>query len=454
MKFDTIIIGAGLTGLTTAFYLKKAGKKVLVIEKDNRVGGVIRTEHSNGFTFETGPNTGTLSHPEVVELFEELNGLCHLEKANPEAKRRLIWKGSQWHALPGGHDLLTAITTPLFTFKDKLRVLGEAWRPKGTNPHETLDSFVIRRLGKSFLDYAVDPFVSGVYAGDPRTLVPKYALPKLYNLEQNYGSFVKGSMAKHKEYHSERERKATKEVFSAKGGLEHLINSLEAQIGNENFVLNASETTVNPTENGYKVCAVTPQQTYDYEAAQVITTVGAYALPQLLPFLSEQDLAPLVNLEYAKVIQVIVGYENWTGVDIKAFGGLVPTVEQKDILGVLFTSSFFENRAPQNGALLSIFIGGVKKPHLFNLTDDELKQLVDKHLKEMMKVNLADAAFVSINRYEHAIPQYTVTSGERFAAIERLQKTYPELVLAGNIRNGIGMADRIKQGKELTGIIQ
>ena len=187
-----VIIGAGLTGLTMGFYLKKAGINVLIIDKSAKTGGVIQTIREKGFVYETGPNTGVVSNPEIAELFEDLAERCELEVADPSAKRRLIWKNSQWNALPSG--LWSAITTPRFTLGDKFRILGEPFRAKGTNPDEKLSDLVKRRLGKSFLDYAIDPFISGIYAGNPNELVPRYALPKLWKLEQEYGSFIGGSI--------------------------------------------------------------------------------------------------------------------------------------------------------------------------------------------------------------------------------------------------------------------
>ena len=190
------IIGAGLTGLTTAFYLKKAGIRFCVFEKEKRVGGVIQTVSEDGFTYEKGPNSGVISFPETVELLEELASHCSLEIANQLAKKRLVWKGKKWHELPSG--LWGGISTPLFSWYDKFRILGEPFRSKGTNPNERLDQLVLRRLGKSFLDYAVDPFVLGIYAGDPSWLVPRFALPKLYNLEQKYGQKSKQRRVLHK----------------------------------------------------------------------------------------------------------------------------------------------------------------------------------------------------------------------------------------------------------------
>ncbi len=196
---DTIVIGAGITGLTCAFQLRRRHIDAEVLECQNRVGGQIHTFHINGFTFESGPNTGVVKHPEVAELFEQLADKCQLETALESSKRRLIWKDDRFHNLPSS--LPTAIATPLFTWKDKLRILGEPWRKRGTDPNESVGSLAERRLGKSYVDYAVDPFLSGVYAGDPYKLPTRLALPKLYRLEQDYGSFIRGSIAKARQPH-------------------------------------------------------------------------------------------------------------------------------------------------------------------------------------------------------------------------------------------------------------
>ncbi|WP_167616900.1 protoporphyrinogen oxidase [Maribellus sediminis] len=445
---DIVVIGAGLTGLTLAFYLKKHNKDVLVIEKSDRTGGVIHTENENGFVYETGPNTGVVGNPEVAELFEDLKGLCTFEGADPSAKRRLIWKGNKWHAIPSG--LISAIGTPLFTLKDKFRVLGEPFRKPGTNPEETLTDFVKRRLGVSFLNYAVDPFISGVYAGNTDYLIPKYALPKLYALEQNYGSFIRGSMQKAKEKKNDpRLQKATKEVFSAKGGLGKLIDALTQKVGNENILLNAENTSVSPEKAGFKITTTLNGERVEINAKKVVTTTGAYALPAVLPFLEKAETEPFEALKYASVVQAIVGFKNWQGMSLKAFGGLVPSRENKKILGALFTSSFFVQRAPEGGAVISVFMGGTRRPEIYEMSDQEIHSLLESQAREMLEIPDFKPDLLKIFRYKHAIPQYGLDSKRRFETINKLQEKYPGLYLAGNIRDGIGMADRIKQARTL-----
>ena len=446
-QHEIVVIGAGLTGLSTAFHLHRQGRDVVILEKADRVGGQIHTYHENGFTFESGPNTGVVSFPEVAELFQMLEGSCQLEIARESSKRRLIWKGNRFHELPSSP--VSAITTPLFRLSDKFRILGEPWRKKGTDPDEPVGALAARRLGKSFYEYAVDPFVSGVYAGDPMKLTTRYALPKLYNLEANYGSFIRGAIAKAKEPKTDRDRLATKKVFSAVGGLQRLVEALSKDL---RIITGANNLKVMPTADGQWSC--TYNGTEEIVCRKVVTTVGAYALPALLPFIPEAQMQKMSNLFYAPIIQVILGVKNARGLDFPAFGGLVPSKEQKRVLGILFPSSCFEQRCPDGGALYSYFIGGARHTDYLQKSDDEIREIALEAFHSMLKYP-ADMQpdLLRIFRHEHAIPQYWSDSGERFATIETLQQQYPGLILAGNMRDGIGMGNRIHQGATIASSI-
>ncbi len=445
-QIDVAIIGAGITGLTTAFLLRQKGKQVHLLERANRTGGQIQTFHEDGFTFESGPNTGTVSCPEVAELFTRLHSTsCQLETACKASKRRLIWKKDRFHALPSG--LWTGITTPLFTYKDKFRLLGEPFRSKGKAPDESVGQLACRRLGQSFFNYAVDPFISGIYAGDPMKLVTRYALPKLYNLEQGYGSFIRGSMAKMKEPKTSRDRLVTKEIFSVAGGLENLTIALTNQIGSEQISLSVTDTFIRPLADGrWQISCMTPQGEETILARQVVTTVGAYSLPELLPFVPSELMVKITNLCYVPVIQASVGIRDTGALRLNAFGGLIPSIEQKPILGILFPSSCFSSRAPREGALFSFFMGGVRHPEMLEWTDDKIRNVIVTHLHSMLRFpSNISPDLIRIFRHSHAIPQYGKSSGERFEAISRIENQYPGLILAGNIRNGISLADRIRQ---------
>lgn len=444
MKYhDTVVIGAGLTGLSTAFHLSSRHTDTIVLEKESRIGGQIRTYTENGFTFESGPNTGVVSFPEVAELFQQLKGRCKLEIARESSKRRLIWKGTRFHALPSG--LKSAITTPLFTLSDKFRILGEPWRKKGTDPNEPVGALACRRLGKSFYEYAVDPFVSGVYAGDPMKLTTRFALPKLYRLEAEHGSFIRGSIAKAREPKTDRDRLATKKVFSAVGGLQRMIEAMAQDL---QIITNAKDIKVMPKGDG--LWQVTYNGQEKIECRHVVTTVGAYALPDLLPFIDQERMQKMSNLFYAPIIQVCVGIKDARGLTTPAFGGLVPSKEQKRVLGILFPSECFVGRAPEGGALYSYFIGGARHSDYLKKTDDEIREIVLEAFHSMLGYPAdVEPDLLQIFRHEKAIPQYWSDSGERFQTIEELEKQYPGLILAGNMCDGIGMGNRIYQGAQV-----
>ncbi len=438
------IIGAGITGLSAAFYAKKAGNSVKVFEKMSRVGGVMHTLQKNGFTYETGPSTGSVSLPEVVELYEDLGIQDLLEQASSIAGNRFILKKGKLCALPSG--LISGLTTPLFSWKDKFGMPFEPFRKRGTDPNESLSEMVRRRLGQSILDYAVDPFVSGVYAGNPDVMIPKYALPKLYNLEHNHGSFIRGTIAKMKEPKPERNKKATKKVFSTQGGLSVLAEHLEKAIGKENFVLGLSPVVVR--ENG-KFKIVAGENSFG-PFDNVIYTAGASHIFEALPF--AQEKFPGANqVLYAKVSEVAIGFNKWEGVPLNGFGALMPSKEKRNILGILYMSTLFKNRAPKGGALLSVFVGGLRHPDFIDLPEDKFKEMVCKEVADIMKIPNMKPDLFEVTHHEEAIPQYDLKTPVREEAYKGIEKAYPGILMGGNGIDGIGMAKRIAQGRELAG---
>lgn len=439
---DVVIIGAGLTGLTVAFLTKKLGKDILVLEKEPRTGGAIQTHSENGYLFEEGPNTGVVSNPEVAELFEMLGH--PIEEAKSEAEKRLILKNNTWHPLPNGP--ISFMRTPLFSSSDKIKIMFEPLRKKGSNPEESVAELATRRIGQSFVDYAINPFISGIYAGDPEKLTTKYALPKLYNLEQNYGSFIGGAIKKSREKKTDREKKASKKVFSATGGLSQLTSKMHTQIGNENITCNASNIIVSKCDTHYSVKYQINGKDININAKHVISTIGSHAIESTFPFIDKTDMAAITNLTYAKVIQASVALrENALDSKYISFGGLIPKKEKKNLLGVLFPSYCFDNRAPQNCSMLAVYLGGIRRPDLFDLTDKQITELVTNELSELFSIKTEDIRFIKIFRHPYAIPQYEQSSGRRFETIRKIESEYPGLIIAGNVRDGIGMADRIKQ---------
>jgi protoporphyrinogen/coproporphyrinogen III oxidase len=445
---DVVILGAGLTGLTTSHHLKKRGMELVIIDQADRVGGVIHTVREKGFLYEEGPNSGVIGNIEVIKLFEEIAPDCELEIASSHVKKRYVLKSGRWEPLPDGFK--AAVMTPLFTLGDKFRILLEPFKSAGKNPHETLAGLVKRRMGKSFLDYAIDPFIIGVYAGDPDRLVPKYALPKLYNLEQQYGSFIGGTVRKQFKHKSDEEKKVTRGVFSVKGGISSLISALENNIGKGNIQLNSRQVVVRPVEGHFEVSFFDDKDDrITIETQKVVSTIGAYQLGSVMPFIDSVSLSKIAGLHYTKVLEVIIGFNEWKGISLDAFGGLIPFVEKRDLLGVLFMSALFSGRAPEGGALFSVFMGGVRRPDIYQMSEKEVHEILKKEFCSLMLLEDFQPDLLRIIPHSYAIPQYEADSGERFTAIAGIEHQYPGLVIGGNLRDGIGMADRIQQARYL-----
>lgn len=448
--YETIIIGAGITGLTIAHHLTLKNKNIHLLEQQNRTGGQIHTHTHNGYTYESGPNTGTISNPEVAELFQTLTPHNLLEPALPTARRRLIWKNNNFHPLPTNP--ITALTTPLFTPADKLRILTEPFRPKGTNPDETIAQLTLRRLGKSYLHYAVDPFINGIYAGDPTQLTTRHALPKLYQLEQQHGSFIRGAITKALTPKTPRDKQATKQIFSTHGGLSTLTQALTNAIGHEKITLGIKNLQITPSPNPHQwtITYQTPHGPQTLTTHNIITTTPAYTLPTILPFITPSDMQKITNLHYTPVIQASVGIPAILPATHNSFGGLIPSHEHRPILGILHPSTCFTHRSPQGSTLLSIFLGGEHHPDIIHKTDTQITQTITTTLHEMLHLPpTIQPDHIEIFRHPHAIPQYTPTTDERLATIHKLQTQHPGLIIAGNLRDGISMAHRIQQATKI-----
>lgn len=448
-----IIVGAGLTGLAIAWRLTEAKIPFVLLEKENRIGGQIHTLQEAGYSFESGPNTGSLSYPEVAELFDFASPLTSLEIASPAAKQRLICKKGRLHALPSG--MLSGLMTPLFSFKDKIRVALEPFKPRGANPLESVGALAERRLGKSIVEYAVDPFVGGIYASDPYFLTAQYALPKLYRLEQDYGSFIRGAIAKAKEKKTPREKRATKEVFSAKGGLQSLVDAVANKVSLSGSILCSAkiEQVTRTTCGEWKVLFRDRNgDSQSVQASYYITTVRSDQLREVLPAPLLPHLSPIEKLRYAPVWEVAVGFDHYQGDNRLAFGALVPSKEKRDLLGILFPSDCFCDRVPfADSRLFTLFMGGLRdSDRLAPLSQDEI---IDKGLKELYSLlkipSSLSPSMVHLSFFSKAIPQYGSDSPERLKAIAQLEHANRGLFLAGGIRDGIGMAHRIKQGSDI-----
>ena len=258
------------------------------------------------------------------------------------------------------------------------------------------------------------------------------------------------TIAKAKQPKTDRDRLASKKVFSAAGGLDKLTGAMAEAIGPARITLSAADVTVRPCADKWMATYSTADGEQTIIAERIITTTGAYTLPALLPFVPKERWSGSVTCIMHRSYRPASGSAtpvHYASMRLEAW--FLP-VRKKDVLGILFPSACFTGRAPEEGALFSFFIGGVKHADLTTWPEEELKALIRHELHTMLKFpEETEPDMIRIFRHEHAIPQYEQSSGSRFETIDELQARYPGLTLAGNIKDGIGMADRIRQATEI-----
>ncbi|HEV7671471.1 MAG TPA: protoporphyrinogen oxidase [Thermoanaerobaculia bacterium] len=451
---DVLIVGAGISGLTAAFRLRRAGLSVLVIEASERVGGAIETYEEAGFRFELGPNTVLESHPEVSELLRDAGladgGDGEKIVASPAAKRRYLWKGDRLEPLPGGPPGL--LRTRLFSFGAKLRLLREPWirlrsaSEIAAQPDETVAAFVRRRLGSELLDFAVGPFVSGVYAGDPERLAVRWAVPKIFALEQSHGSLIRGAIAGRKG------RGPGGAMFSFRDGLETLPRRLAREIGDvrTGWVATAvrPQTSAHGRIEGFRVeTAAGP-----LSARRVVLAVPADVAARLLDEATGGKAQALGEIPYAPVAVVSLGVaRSQVAHPLDGFGFLAPRRESLRLLGCLFPSTIFPNRAPKGHVALSAFLGGRTDPEVVDpaiWNDDRLLALVREELGRALGLSGRPAVAI-VRRWPRAIPQYEVGHGRFVALAEEIERDLPGLHFAGNFLQGVSVPDCIQNASQV-----
>lgn len=449
MKYDAVIVGAGVSGLTLAHRLLKQSKKILLLEKNKHTGGVIRTSRFGSFLLEQGPNTVQYNKEEMAVLFNDLE--LKFVSAAPVSRNRYIVKNNQWEPLPLSP--LSLLKTPLFTKKDKLKIITEIFQKGKASEQESLAQTVTRKLGSSFLDYAIDPFVSGIYAGNPQELITRWAFPRLYALEVENGSYFRGAIRKKFSKKNKllindipKEAHPNNQSISFENGLQSFVDAL-TQAVKPALKTEASIKSWQKKKNQFDVDILVQGQ------AQKITSEKLFycgAASQINVFLEKHKPQALVlpQITSADVVQVGIGFHRWQGKPIEGFGLLAPSKEKKSYLGVLFPSSLFSGRAPKGGALLSVFMGGRRAPNWIDASAEEIENNIRFILKADFQTTQSPD-MIKIFRYPKAIPQYDKhTEGIR-RAISEMEKNEPGLFLAGNVRDGIGFPDRIVQAFRL-----
>jgi len=443
------IIGGGITGLTAAFNLQQCGIPATLYEGSERVGGVIRTVHENGYLAECGPNTILETSPRIGKLIRDAGLESRQLYSNPDAEKRYLVRDKKLVNLPASP--LEFFATRLFSWRAKAGLLAEPFRRRAAaDLEESLAEFVLRRLGREFLDYAINPFVAGVYAGDPERLSVKHAFPKLYELEQRYGSLIKGQIFGG----GERKRRGTVSKQNAKKisfdeGLQVLTDTLGEMLG-EQVRLNHAVKRISHSADGdsWRIDFERGGRSASSSHSGVLLALPAYCLMDLEIRAQDKlvDMALLGQIEYPPVTSVVLGFRRKdVSHPLDGFGVLIPQIEKLNSLGSIFSSSLFPGRCPEGHIAFTSYVGGTRSPELATRKPDEIISLVMEDLHVLVGLN-GEPTYTHICCYPSAIPQYNVGFGRMKARMDEIEKEASGVFLGGHFRDGISLGDSILAG--------
>jgi oxygen-dependent protoporphyrinogen oxidase len=440
------VIGAGITGLSAAWRLKARGVPVTVYEAGSRAGGVIRTVRQDGFIAECGPNTILESSPEIPAFFRELGLENDLLYSNPAARKKYIVRGGNLEQVP--QTLAGFAFSKFFTLSAKLRLLREPFIPRlAREVDESIAAFVVRRLGREFLDYAIDPLVAGIYAGDPWKLSVREAFGKVHALEQRYGSLIRGQIFG--AWDRKRRGMVSKQharKLSFVNGLSTLTDTLSSRLKDE-LHCGYSLQRIEQTPSGWRLGFKTAARTVIVEHDAVLLALPACKLSSVqLISNSGRSFDFLSRISYAPVSSIVFGFRrDQVHHPLDGFGFLVPEAEYFNILGAIFSSTLFPNRAPKGHVCITCYMGGLRAPELPLSAPEDQAALGLADLRDVLEV-YGEPVFKHCTVHRNAIPQYDIGHAAIREEMEALEESCPGLHLGGNYRGGVSLGDSILNG--------
>lgn len=438
------IVGGGISGLSAAYSLSKAGLPATILERRPRLGGVIETETVQGCVLETGPDSFLSAKPWAMELIRELGLAGEAIGSNDHRRVTYVRKRGRLVPLPDGLMLMIPTkvwplaATSLLGWRTKLRMGLEWFRGPGGAPRadRSVAGFVAEHYGNEAVDYLAEPLLAGVYGGDPNLLSVASVLPRFVELEARYGSLTKGVL--HERRKATREARGQPLFQTLKGGLGQLVAALVDQTNPKSEVLHGSAEALERVFGGWRV-----RLGGDWlETESLILACPAYEAGALLAG-ADAELSALLNaIPYTSSITLSLGYEK-AGFShpLNGFGFLVPKRERRRLVACTWVGTKFSYRVPDHLAVLRCFIGGGEE------SDEALLGMVRDELRDIMGVK-ETPLFTRLARWPRSMAQYTVGHRDRLAQIEARAAALPGLHLAGNAYTGIGIPDCIRMGKQ------
>jgi oxygen-dependent protoporphyrinogen oxidase len=439
------VVGGGISGLSTAWYLAKAGLSCTLIEKNNRLGGVIQTDTWEGCVLEAGPDSFLGIKPEAAQLGRELGIGEELIGSNDDRRATFIWKGNRMIPLPDGMMMMVptktapVVFTPLLSWSTKVRMGLEYFRrPQGPQPERSVSQFIEEHYGLETVDYLAEPLLSGVYGGDPRALSVNAVLPRFVDMETKYGSLTRGAL------------EARKKMGASEGplfrtfrnGLGSLVRELETQLQGKMRVLSAQVESLDRAADGWRMRAGSEW----LEASHVVLATPAHAAAVLLRPHDAELGRLLHNIDYSSSLTIALAFRPNRIPPPVGFGFLVPKKERRVLMAGTWVQNKFPHRAPDGYVVLRCFIGGPGPQPLLDMSDEDILSAVRSDLKRLLGLD-AVPDYQRVIRWRRSMAQYTLGHANRVKQIEGRAAALPNLFLAGNAYSGIGVPDCIRTGR-------
>ena len=453
MSNNILVVGGGISGLAVLHYLKQKFAKrddisIFLLEKNSHAGGTIQSIRQNGYLFETGPNGFLNNKPRTIEFFESLGLKEDLMEASPEAQFRYISLNNKLYPIPANPKdfLLSPLLNPL----EKIRILGEIFIPKGNNPQESIFEFGQRRLGKKFAEVFLDAMAAGIYGGDAREITLKAAFPRIYNLEQEYGSLFKAMFALKNNSASPKGFRIWLRRSKALGMPSGTLTSFRQGMGQcvqvlsqkykEHIQFNQEVKSISLVQGQCKV----ESSGQPFLADELFLCCPSYSAARMLEN-AEPELAQILRkVSYAPIAVIGLTFKLK---DFKSrprgFGFLMPSSENKEVLGVLLDSNIFPQRAPEDKILLRVMLGGARFPDILKKSQEELIQIAFKELQNYFSIkNPPQETFFTA--WPKAIPQYDRLYVSLQAELEQQLHALPSLHIVANYWKGISFNDCVE----------
>ncbi len=453
---NIVIIGAGISGLATAYYLKKQSEEkrldisITVLEKSSRIGGNINTISEDGFIFDGGPRGFLAEGRRTLELCNDLGLWNEILLSSDYSKIRYVWRNNKLNPLPAKP--FDIFKSEVIGWKEIRTILLEFFkRNSPETDDESVADFIRRRFSGDILDNFVELIITGIYAGDPSRLSAKSIFPRLKELENNYKSILRGfikSSRKHTpQLYNEKINKINKrKLISLKGGMQTLVSRLSEYLSNYIY-LNTNITSIEYQSAQTAIINTDLENIRKLKADHIIFAAPAYVTAQYVDPLSNALSNLLYKIEYAPIHVACFGYRKKIYTH-KGFGFLIPRKEGLKMLGCIWNEMVYPEYAPEGGGNLTLMYGGASHPEMRSISEYELIDQSKTELKRTMEIeNNPDYTYCF--HYEKGIPQYNIGYSKIIQEIESITKKNPHISLIGNYINGVGMNDCIRNAYDL-----